>query len=201
MLLNHRSASLAPKQTQVMRRRHGEVDTPKVYPPPLRCAGCSARAAKSREGMSLRGWSEDTSSPQWHAKICSKVSSLLNCSEEPGQHHRLLEVPGNSTLLFSLCQSKQNCACQLLARRFPEWICGVPLHALCVYSYPLVYSLRSIRPCTKWVPALREFSASMHDWLCSFLLFSQISDMSLTVSTWPVWIVAILGFGQFIMDL
>ena len=54
VLLNHRTVSLAPKQTQVSRRRHGEVDAPTDYPPPLRRAGCSAPGLQN-QGRSCYG--------------------------------------------------------------------------------------------------------------------------------------------------
>lgn len=146
MLLNHRTVSLAPKQTQVLRRRHGETDAPKAQPPPLRCAGCSPPGLQNQGGDTLlKGWSEDISPPHRQTNTCSEVSGLLNCSEEPGQFNRLPEVPGNGTLLFWPAVIKA-APCMLVTcwEVVPGCVWGVSLHALCLPRYSLPYSFRSL---------------------------------------------------------
>lgn len=153
-LLNHRMVPLTPEQTQALKRRHGKADAPKACPPPLRHAGCSAPGLQNQGRAHCWGSGQNIAPPRWQMDLCSAVFSLLNCSEEWGQPHRLPEVPGNGTLLFCLCESKQHHACESPARRFPEWMCGAPLCALCIYRYSLLYFLRSLtnalNECLSW---------------------------------------------------
>lgn len=72
VLLNHRTLSLALKHTQVLRRRHGEVDAPKAYPPPLRHAGCSPPGLQNQGRTPY--WGQKTS-----PHLSDKPTRALRC--------------------------------------------------------------------------------------------------------------------------